>query len=185
MYGTALGRKRWASDTESGKMGGTENRHAGRAGLGILKEGEKRKGLWSAGGDGIKSPLFHYHPVAVKVEVQCVSPPAFVTHWGAQWYTHMLSPLLFKDTLALATLWSTGECGLFSGTDVRWWYSRDEKAVEYLCREDIVFSSLDLSGLKNKLIHDIYIMSLFLSAIIERGWTGWSYESSTCIDRDR
>lgn len=45
MYGTALGRKRWASDTESEKIGGTENRHAGRAGLGILKEGEKRKGL--------------------------------------------------------------------------------------------------------------------------------------------
>lgn len=88
----------------------------------VLKEEEKWKSLWSAGRDGIKSPLFHYHTVAVKVEVQCVALRGFVTHWKAQWYTHLLNPFLFKDTLILATLWSWRAWqSFFSGAGLQRW----------------------------------------------------------------
>lgn len=61
--GGGVGRERWRGKTTEE----TESRHVGRAGLGVLKEEEKWKSLWSAGRDGIKSPLFFYHPVSVKV----------------------------------------------------------------------------------------------------------------------
>lgn len=75
--------KRWKSDREEGQK--TDMQEG--LDLGFKRE-EKWKSLWSAARDGIKSPLFHYHPVAAKVEVQCVSLQGFVSHWKAQCYTH-------------------------------------------------------------------------------------------------